>query len=122
MDGIPNSLAGLSRPGLPLDPLLQLVRGSLSSARTVTQAGAGGELAWTPNPLRVAVYVVPVAVAATWVVSPLPSGYVPVAVREQTFAPVAIHVRDFPGMPQTELYLCGTVGDQWAVWDYTLFD
>lgn len=108
------------RPGLPLDPLLQLGMGEFRTIGVVTWTGGTRDPVAVANPLRVALYLVPLSGSGNYVVGPAGNDVFKPAGWTADALPNVIHCRDYPGMVQGEWIGSGMVGTSISVYEYVL--
>lgn len=119
MDKLPAG-AILSRPGLPIDPILQLGVGEVVVLPSVTWTGGSADVVAGPNPNRVALYLWRVSGAAPWTVVPAPGpAAVGLFISTDDYVTV-LHCRDYPGLTQGGWVGSGNVGEIVAVAEYVL--
>lgn len=118
MDNVPVMMP--LRPGLPVDPVLQLYAGFIAPLQTRTITVGGSVQIALPNPMRVALYVIPSLVATQFSLQPfgvVPSNTIPVTYNG---LPLCLHCRDYPGLVQAPWFAVATLGDSFSVWEYVL--
>ena len=121
MDGIEGKPKP-NRPGLPLDPLVQLWAGEFRRLPDVVWTGGLDDPVAPENPMRVALYTWNVDTANSYGLSPFPGPSFPTASGSQVPAPNVIHVRDYPGAAQGAWVGGGVIGTTIGVAEYTLND
>lgn len=119
MDGIEGKPKP-NRPGLPLDPLLQLAMGEVRRLPDVTWTGGSADPVAPENPMRVCLFTWNADTANGYGLAPAPGPSFPTASGSQVPSPNAIHVRDYPGVAQGAWVGCGVVGTTVSVAEYTL--
>lgn len=110
------------RPGLPVDPLLQLWAGDAARLPNVTIPASLTVQVCVSNPMRVLLMVAPVNTISAWTIAPAPDITPTPFVGFWGNVPFSIHCRDYPGFVQGEWWITGGLGDTFAVWEYTLSD
>lgn len=110
------------RPGLPIDPLLQLWAGELTSARTVASPGGVWVRLAPADPMRVALYIWSGTASQAAYLATTDITVSPSIGADIITLPAVYHVRDYPGLVQSALNVLtpapATV--QWSA--YTLSD
>jgi hypothetical protein len=110
------------RPGLPVDPLLQLWAGAVTPP-TVYVIDAGGSVqVAVADPMRVALFVAPRPGTLTWDIAPFAAPPAPTLSPVVAGGPLVYHCRDYPGIVQADWHVSGTPGDGITVYSYTLAD
>ncbi len=110
----------LLRPGLPLDPQLQLDRGELSAPVDIVVPVSGLIQALAARPLRVALYVAPVVTGGAWSLWPGQPPAGAVGATSLVSVPMYLHCRDYPGLVQGEWWVLAGFSDRIRVWEYFL--
>ncbi len=108
------------RPGLPLDPILQLWGGQLVALPTVTWSGGPADAVAPANPSRVALFLQHSVGAGEFTIAPTPGPCSIPANLSQQPTPYVVHCRDYPGIVQQSWVGTGMIGTQVQVWEYTL--
>lgn len=108
------------RPGLPVDPVLQLWAGSFSLSARVTLAAGTPQVAAKSNPMRAALYFVNESGGNGFTVGPAGSSPWSGVTLTPSGIPLVMHVRDFPGLVQGEIIIDGYTGMVVSVWQYVL--
>jgi hypothetical protein len=109
------------RRGLPADPVLQLAAGSVTDLGAFAVPALTTVLVARANPMRVALYLLPVEITGTFQMSPFPDP--PISLyqyRATNPGPVAWHCRDYPGITQGEWWLTSERADTYRLFEYTL--
>lgn len=112
----------LVRPGLPLDPLLQLVNGQSRYLGSFAMDGATAFQIAPPSPLRVAIVCMNTGPNQYAVFGPEGPDYTLMSSSIAPFQPVSFHVRDYPGLVQGAWYAYGMLGGIVGAWEYVLND
>ena len=118
-DGIPDKPDPV-RPGIPIDPMLQLWVGEYRRLPDVTWTGGLADGVAPANPMRVALYTWNIDSANTYGLAPSPGPSFPSAAGGWWPSPNALHVRDFPRAAQGEWVGGGVIGTTIGVAEYTL--
>jgi len=100
-----DTIRELGRPGLPLDPLLQLAAGALTALSSVSVPTATWTLLAPADPLRVVLYAYPSAGSGQMVLGPPGLVTPPTPATGEVAPPLAIHVRDYPGLVQGDVWV-----------------
>lgn len=108
------------RPGIPLDPILQLWGGNLQPLPPVTLTGGTADPLCLPNPNRVALYLWSINGTGEWTIAPGPGPVVIPTDITRASTPVVVHCRDFPGMTQGDWVISGMAGNEVGVAEYVL--
>lgn len=108
------------RPGLPLDPVLQLWAGESRRLPDVTWTGGAADPVAPANPMRVCLVTQQSAGAGQYALSPGPGPVALTASPVHGPGPVSMHCRDYPGLTQGEWVGTGMLGTTIAVWEYQL--
>lgn len=111
-----------ARAGLPLDPLLQLWGGEVTTPVVYTVGASGSIQVAIPDPMRVALYVVRMTGLGGYRLSPFKAIAGTVIVTDEDAAPAVIHCRDYPGIVQADWYITAGIGDTFTVYSYRLAD
>lgn len=110
------------RPGLPLDPLLQLIKGSSRYLGSFAMDSATAFQIAPPSPLRVAIVCMNTGPNQFVVFGPEGPDYTLMSSSIAPFQPVSFHVRDYPGLVQGAWYAYGMLGGIVGAWEYVLND
>lgn len=110
----------MRRPGLPLDPVLQLYAGSIELLPDVTWTGGGSDPVAPTDPMRVALYVVPSLGTSPFALGPAGGTLAGLFNGSADPRPVVLHCRDYPGLVQGAWVGSGMIGNMVAVYCYRL--
>lgn len=108
------------RPGIPLDPILQLWGGNLQPLPAVTFTGGNADPICLANPNRVALIVAPQVAWFEFGIVPAPGPAYVTFISQNSNIPLVIHCRDFPGATQSAWVGRGAAADVLSVWEYVL--
>ena len=120
-DGIPDKPAPV-RPGLPIDPVLQLWRGEFRRLPDVVWSGGLVDPVAPANPMRVCLMTWNVDTSNLYAIAPSPGPAFVSAAGSGSPLPASAHVRDYPGATQGAWVGSGVIGTTIGVAEYTLLD